>query len=291
MILFDLNQVMISNIMKQVKKDMANLDENLVRHMVLNSIRSYNRQFREVYGKMILCCDNGKSWRKSVYPQYKASRRKDYDKSIYDWNKIYELINMIKEEIKEEIGYRTIEINGVEADDIIGVLAPLIVEERNEPVLIISGDKDFLQLQETVGIDQFSPTLKNFMVADDPKGYLLEHTLKGDAVDGIPNFLSPDDCLVNQKRQKNLYRELISEILEQDDPVRYIVQKYGEDSDEKMNFERNQKLIDLKNTPFELIDKILEEYRKPITHKSKTHVLSYLAKHKLKELTNKIEDF
>ena len=46
MILLDLNQVMISNLMIQIQGGKVDLNEDLIRHMVLNSIRLYRSKFR-----------------------------------------------------------------------------------------------------------------------------------------------------------------------------------------------------------------------------------------------------
>lgn len=290
MILLDLNQVMISNIMRHIKSS-NDYDENLIRHMVLNSIRSYNRQFREVYGKMILCCDNGRSWRKDAYKEYKASRKKHYEKSDIDWSRIFELIEMMKGELKTRLGYHVMEIKSAEADDIIGVLAPLIIREKGEPVLILSGDKDFLQLQKYVGVDQYAPVTKTFLNVDDPDKYLMEHILKGDKIDGVPNFLSPDNTYVESKRQVTLSTKLLNEILDQEFPEGFIEFKYGTDSEELMGFYRNKMMIDLTQVPNDLEEEIIKVYRNVPKIKTKNEILQYFIDYKLRELSSKIEDF
>ena len=37
-------------------------DENMLRHMMLNSVRMYNKKFRDQYGQMIICCDGANNW-------------------------------------------------------------------------------------------------------------------------------------------------------------------------------------------------------------------------------------
>lgn len=91
MIIVDLNQVMISNFMAQVGNHTnITIDENLFRHMVLNSIRSYNTKFKAEYGEMVIACDAGNNWRRDVFPYYKANRKKARQKSDVDWNTVFE---------------------------------------------------------------------------------------------------------------------------------------------------------------------------------------------------------
>ena len=146
-ILIDLNQVLIANLMQQLNQDKnQKLDEGLIRHMVLNSLRSYNKQFKSKYGKIIICCDSKSYWRREFFPFYKANRKKDRDKSGLDWNLIFLTLNKVRDELKENFPYKTIEVDGAEADDIIGVLAARL--SKHEDVLILSSDKDFGQLQK-----------------------------------------------------------------------------------------------------------------------------------------------
>ena len=81
MIIVDLNQIMISNLMVQINgRNAVELSESLVRHMVLNSLRGHYKRFRREYGEMIIACDSGNVWRREVFPNYKAGRKKVRDK-------------------------------------------------------------------------------------------------------------------------------------------------------------------------------------------------------------------
>ena len=81
MILLDYSQIALSNIIVQ-KVD----DENIIRHMILNSIRMYNKRYRKEYGQMVICADGMNTWRKEYFPQYKAHRKKARSESTMDWN-------------------------------------------------------------------------------------------------------------------------------------------------------------------------------------------------------------
>ena len=172
MILIDLNQVLLSGLMAQIANNKnSNLDESLIRHMILNILRTHVRKFRGEYGEVVLCCDNRKYWRKEFFPFYKAGRKKSREKSDLDWHLIFDMLAKFKSELRENFPYKVIDVEGAEADDIIGTLAPRHV--MHEDVLIISSDGDFLQLQMYNGrspysIKQYNPAQKKFLVSEDP---------------------------------------------------------------------------------------------------------------------------
>lgn len=214
MILIDMNQVMISNLMVQIQLS-NELDAGLVRHMVLNSLRMYNQKFGEEYGELVLCYDSSVIGGES-FPYYKGTRKKDREKSSFNWSSIFEILNQIRDEIREYMPYKVMEVDGAEADDIISVLTKqqaftnIRLQRDMQPatkVLILSGDKDFIQLQKYPWLKQYNPVMKKFVSGMDPKKYILEHVLKGDKSDGIPNYLSPDDTFVEGKRQRLLSEE------------------------------------------------------------------------------------
>ena len=247
MILVDLNQVMISNLMMQLQ-GATKVDPNLVRHMIFNSIRMYKQKFGEKYGDLVICCDDKNYWRKQIFPHYKASRKDDREKSSYDWNEIFTALNEVRDEIRENAPYKVLQVEHAEADDIIGTICHEYgVDLGGQPILILSGDKDFQQLQEYANVEQYSPILKKFIKCNDPKGYLLEHILKGDRGDGVPNILSPGDVFVSGGRQKPMSKKKMTEFM-QNPPV---------DDD---RFKENTVLVDLKQTPTEMRNTILEQY-------------------------------
>jgi hypothetical protein len=284
MILLDLNQIVVSNIIQQInisKND--SVEEDFLRHMILNSIRSVKSKFGEDWGELVICSDSFNYWRKGIFPQYKANRKKSRDASIFDWNAIFKTINKIKNEIRENFPYRYIEISTCEADDIIATLTERY--SSNEKILIISGDKDFVQLQKYPSVSQYSTIMKSWIKEDNPKRYLLEKVLSGDPGDGVPNFLSDDDTFVTEgKRQKRLTKKKIDAILSCAKPESIM------SSSELSGYMRNKYLIDFDFIPDELQEQILKEYDKPI-EVTPTHVYRYLMKNGLKNLLNNIGDF
>jgi hypothetical protein len=293
MILVDLSQVMISNLFANMamakkkdptKKDDKKIlwDEDLIRHMVLNSLRYYKMKFQAKYGELVICCDSKHYWRRDVFPYYKDSRKKDRDKSEIDWHAVFDSLNKIKAEIKEFFPYKVVEVDRAEADDLIGVIAKR--EHRSERILILSGDKDFVQLQKYPNIDQFAPIQKVFIKSDSPVEALRSHIMTGDSGDGIPNFLSPDDCFVTGTRQTPIRQEKLARWIKESKPENFC--------DIKMlrGYKRNAALIDLEQIPKEIQDAIVAEWEKPFSA-SRKHLLDYFVKNQLVNLMDHLSDF
>lgn len=283
MILVDLNQVLLAGLMAQISSQKGvKLEEHLIRHLVLNILRMHLKTFRNEYGEVVLCCDNRKYWRKEFFPHYKASRKKTREKSALDWHLIFELLNKFKLELKENFPYKVIEVEGAEADDIIGTLVPR--HAAHEKILILSSDGDFLQLQRWgSNVKQYNPAMKKFLKSSDPARELKEKIIRGDKGDGIPNIYSPGDCFVRDLRQKPITKGILEKLLEKN-------YNDWEDETAKIGFSRNQTLIDLTCIPGEIKDKIINTYEetKPAP---KQKMLNYFIEHKLRNLMDVIGEF
>ena len=288
MILVDMNQVTISNLMMQVgSKRQNDVDENLVRHMVLNSLRMYRSRFFEEFGELILCYDNKRYWRRDYFPNYKCNRRKDRANSNLDWNLIFETLNTIRDEIRENFPYKVIEVDGAEADDCIATICMHINQtpDEYEKVLILSSDKDFIQLQKYNFVTQYSPVNKKFINGIDPYLYIKEHILVGDRSDSIPNILSPDNTFVDGLRQKPFSKKRKDSILmSKQEPEDFC------NAEQLRNYQRNKTLIDLNCIPKDVKREIMIEYRKS-PKGERSNLLNYFIQKRLKNLMNDIGDF
>lgn len=284
MILVDMNQCMISNLMMQVKSN-DGLDINLVRHMVLRSLKHYKKTFGEEFGQLVLCYDSKFYWRRELFPFYKQNRKKDRENSHLDWNSIFECLNKIRDEIRENFPYIVMEIYGAEADDIISVLTQYISENSQEKTLILSGDKDFLQLSKYSFIQQYNPIQKKYLTLDNPKEFLIEHIIKGDRSDGIPNFLSDDDTFVSGKRQKPISKKNLVKWIEQN-PNQFCMNKQ-----QLKNYHRNQRLIDLSCIPQDIQDKIVDEFELLNRNVKRGVPINYFLENNLTTLLSEMEDF
>ena len=279
MIIIDFNQVMISNLMMQLGNHTnIPVDEGLFRHMVLNSLRSYKQQFGNKFGDMVIACDDRNYWRKQSFPYYKANRKKTRDASEINWTHVFEVFNKIKSELREFFPYRVIQIESAEADDIIATLVQN--SDSHEEILILSGDKDYIQLHKYSYIKQYDPTRKKWIAHNDPVKYLFEHICKGDSSDGIPNILSDADTFVSGKRQKPLTQKKIDELYSNFDA------KHQYD----VAYERNKQLIDLTMIPKHIKEQVLSKYEEE-EGKDRSKIFNYFIKYKLKNLMENVGEF
>ena len=276
MILIDFTQTIIAGLMVQLKLNDGQLSEDKLRPMIINSIRNYQKRYARDYGEIVLCTDASNPWRREYYPQYKANRKKLRDADDKDWGVIFNTLQVIKDELRDNFPYRYMYVEKCEADDIIAVL----VKHATEPVLIVSGDKDFQQLHSYDGVKQWSPNLNKFIDCVNPQLFLKEHILTGDKSDGIPNILSSDDCMVEGIRQTPLRK-----------PIKDKYLRISIENDDKYyrNYLRNQTLIDFDFIPPNVEDSILSEFEKTAPVRGK--VFDYLRTHRLNELLDNIGDF
>ena len=292
MILIDMNQVMISNLMVHLNTN-TKINEGLVRFMILNSLRMYRSKFSKDYGELVLCYDSKQYWRKVTFPYYKGTRKKDREKSQYNWTEIFELLNKLRDEFTQNLPYPVLTVDGSEADDIIAVLCKyqsqinLKLQKDMQPVkkvLILSGDKDFIQLQKYSFVTQYNPIQKKYVTQTNPHKYVAEHTLKGDRSDGIPNFLSDDDTFIEGKRQKPLTKRNIEKwsAMSPED--------FCFTSEQLRRYNRNRELIDFSCIPKHIEESIIDRYE-TIQVSSRKNLLDYFSKNNLSELLNTIGEF
>jgi len=279
MILLDYSQTVIGSFMA-VGRGNPVVEENLLRHTILNSIRMFRNQFAKDYGEMVICCDDKNNWRKEVFPEYKANRRKNRENDITDWKTLFELLHEMRDDLTKYFPYKVMHVDSAEADDIIGVLC----SEYSEEIMIISGDKDFIQLQKYPNVKQYSPITKKMINGVNPGGYLKEHIFKGDVSDGVPNVLSPDNTFTDRLRQKPLGKNKIASWMEHE------FEDVAPNDEVKRNYQRNRKLIDLTYAPKELSMEIINTYKEaPFGDRSK--LLNYFIQKRLKNLTESIGEF
>ena len=281
MILIDLTQVPIASLMAQTRGGKEPINEDMVRHICLKSLAMYRKKYQRTYGELVLADDSYNVWRKDVYPFYKANRKKTRDKDSKDWNQIFDCISIIREELKVNFPYKYICISKCEADDIIGTLCEKYGDTEN--IMIVSGDKDFQQLQRYRKVKQFSPiTKKNIkLTQEQAEEYLRDHIISGDTGDGVPNVLSQDDVFVSGMRQRPLSKKK-REVIK--DPL------VANDDEVDRNLQRNRSLIDLTYIPNEYKNQILHEFDN-VEVASRGGLLNYFIKNRLMDLEESIGDF
>lgn len=285
MIIVDYSGIAIASIFSQDRPE--EIQEGLIRHMILNSLRRYNLKFRKEYGEMIIACDST-SWRKEAYPQYKAKRKSNRDESPLDWGHFFTLINGVRDEIKENMHYPVVQADRAEADDVIATLVKSTQEfGQSEPVMIVSSDKDFFQLQRYSNVKQFSPMKRDFAKVDDAAFYKFDHVCRGDSSDGVPNVLSVDDTFTEGIRQKPMRAKKIQEWYTAKDDSQ-LMDMMGQET--YRNYCRNKTVIDLDYIPEDITQDINDKYNSQ-TNKNKGRVLTYLIEKRCNMLIDSVSDF
>ncbi|HEY6435735.1 MAG TPA: hypothetical protein VIY47_04030 [Ignavibacteriaceae bacterium] len=286
MIILDLQQIMISNLLMSLNKIDGEINEDFIRHMILNSIRA-NKTKMSKYGELVIACDSRNSWRKQLFPYYKANRKASREASALNWPKIFEILNNIREELKVNFQYRVIHVDTAEADDIIATLARRFAKEAvvdSEMIIIVSGDKDFKQLHYLPDVYQYDPVRKKFVHEQNPQNFIIEHIIKGDPGDGIPNVLSDDDTFVKGIRQHRISKKRMEEWKTDINWNKSIPSKI------ERNYKRNQMLIDLNHVPFDIQESIIKEYDAQ-GGKDRSKIMNYFIQKKLKYLMESINEF
>ena len=281
MILVDSMQISLANISMAFKVYGDEINEGYVRHMILNSLRNYNKQHKEEYGEMVLCYDGGRNWRKTVFPEYKAHRAKSREESTMDWDQIFGWIHGVKDEIRENFPYRVVHVDTAEADDIIAVLAR--ESDPFERHLIISSDKDFVQLHSITGLKQFDPIRKRWITGD-PAESLINKIFYGDKGDGVPNILSDNQVFVQGRRQTPLQKKKYESWKGFEDPVAVLPREYVS------NYKRNKTMVDLKAQPKEVERAILASYDEGVKGRN-DKIFGYLIDKRLAKLQESVQDF
>lgn len=280
MIIVDYSGVAIANLFAM----RISVSEGLVRHCILNSLRLYNAKYRREYGQMVLACDGGGTWRREMFPQYKASRKAARESGDIDWKEFFRILGNVRDEIRENLPFKVVHLQGVEADDIIATLTDSTQEfGKHEPVMIISSDKDFVQLHRYKNVRQYSPMAKEFVKEKDPVRYLQEHVLRGDTGDGVPNVLSPDDIFVSGGRQTPLRTKLMDEWISNWDSLQTKMT-----TEQYRNFQRNQALIDLTKIPSAKKTEIINTFE---SVKPASNTLNYLVEKRCSQLIECAEEF
>jgi hypothetical protein len=292
MIAVDFNQVGISNLMVELggRKD-VDINLPLIRHMILNSIRGYKQKFGSKYGELVIACDNRNYWRRDVFPHYKANRKKNREDSGYDWKAIFEALATVRDELDKVFPYPVINVEGAEADDVIATLAEWTqtndlsgMLDEPKPFLIISGDHDFGQLQKYTNVAQYSPIQKKFVKPErSPEKYVIEHIIRGDTGDGIPNVLSDNTCLLEGRRQKPIMTKKLDEWI--NNPL-----TMPSDPEFVANYDRNKVLVDFTMIPVSVKNAVINNFvNQP--KKDRSQLMNFFMQHRMKMMLEVISEF
>jgi hypothetical protein len=291
-LIVDYSQVVLSNLLAQLGTHTNTpIEVDVLRPMVLNSLRAANVRFRREYGEVVIACDAKNYWRRDFFPFYKANRKKARESIDLDWPSVFKCMDTIREELAEFFPYRVIRVEGAEADDVIGTLCRYTASQtlfedggqEPQPVMILSKDGDFAQLQRYAHVKQFDPIGKKLITCDNPAAYLKEHILRGDTGDGVPNFLSADNCLVMKIRQNAVTKKNVAIWMDKE-PEEFC------DNVQLKNYYRNKTLVDLSQTPESIQTSIIDAYKEQ-GGKDRSRLFNYFVTRRLRHLLEAIGDF
>lgn len=298
MILIDYSQVALATILTFQRELRGNEAEvkNLIRHVTLSTIKSYKKKYGKEYGQIVICTDGRKYWRKEVFEYYKAGRKKARDASDLDWKLIFDTLSEMRDDLAKYFPYKVVNVPRAEADDVIAVMAKwaqsndLVQEglmEEPQKILILSSDKDFKQLQAEWDVKQWSPMQKKYVTASksEIRDWMIEHIVKGDAGDGVPNIFSADDIFLQEGvRQKSVSAKRLAEFIEK-----------GRDAclndNERRNWDRNERLVKFSHIPEDVENEIIESYLNSKPVNDKMGIMNYLIEHRCRLLLDELEDF
>ena len=182
-------------------------------------------------------------------------------------------------------------VDNLEADDVIALLAknaPEIAEkdvfgDMLHPVLIVSNDKDYKQLHKYPYVKQYFPKKQTIGREENPEFALQELIIHGDKSDGIPNIRSDKNIFMEEgRRQTSISTEFMRRFL-----------KEGTDylsTFEKERYEFNKMLISFDEIPSKYEQEVISEYQKEKKF-SRFNLMQYFARHKLKEMIDRIGEF
>jgi hypothetical protein len=297
MILVDYSQVALSAILtfQRELKGTESEVKNLIRHVTLSTIKSYKKKYGKDYGQIVICCDGRKYWRRDFFQHYKAGRKKARDASDLDWGLIFDTLSEMRDDLAKHFPYKVMHIERCEADDIIAALTKYAQEnelvqeglvEESQKILILSSDKDFKQLQLYPNVKQWSPMQKKYVTATQREiiEYKIEHIVKGDSGDGIPNIMSKDDVFVVGERQRVVTAKRLQEFIENG----FIACK---NDDERRNWHRNTVLVDFDHIPDDVRQEIVQSYINTKPTGDKMAIMNYLIEHRCRLLLDELEDF
>ena len=279
MILLDYRQ--IANVVFFSGFDQNGYDEDKFKNYFINYALHFKKRFLE-YGEYVICLDSKDYWRKSIFPYYKASRKKSREESDIDYKKVYELFDAMVNDIQEHLPWKLVSAKRAEADDCIGVLATRF--HQKEKIVIVSGDKDFLQLQKYPNIVQYSPLEKKMLIEANPEIALREKIIRGDKGDGVPNCRTKDDIFVADGRSKSIMKTWLEPILKSPSFDHMLTEE------EAKYYNRNKNLIDLSCIPKDISDEIISNYSNYVPNK-KSKIFPYLSNNNYSNLIDRLGEF
>lgn len=315
LILVDFNQIALANIFIFMG-DLKNADEkemlDICRHGIINTLISYKKKFGAEYGDLIITADAGNYWRKDVFPEYKANRYKDKEESDFNWELAWKCLNQVRDEIQAIFPWRFLRVKRCEADDIIAVLCKYSQDneyitsgliDEPQPMLIISSDGDDAQLGIYENIRQWCPKKKTYLPRKskkDLKLYMVDHVVKGDTGDGVPNIFMRSTFFLDRKekeRQKTVTQKILDSFLEHGIDAIDLLPKEKDESEKdyqerlkqiRMRYVQNKTVVLFEHIPDYISESILQYYHDNPSTGTLDNVRKYFIKNRMRLLMEEL---
>ena len=286
-------------------------------HLTLASVNQVVRKYGIDH---VVFCLEGRSWRKDIYPQYKAHRRvaeASLTEAEQEENKMFwETYELFTTFLREKTNVSVLRHERAEADDIIARFVHL---HPNDTHYIISSDTDYVQLiNENVhqynGVSNQLITLDGYhdekgrLIVDkktkepkllgDPQFVLFEKIMRGDAGDnvfsaypgvrtkGSKNKVGLIEAYADRTKQGFNWNNMMLQRWVDPDGVEHRVRE---------DYERNRLLIDLTAQPDEIKDKvdasITSGVRIQTTPQVGIHFMKFCGKYELAKISEQAETY
>ncbi|QDH49150.1 ribonuclease [Pantoea phage Phynn] len=264
------------------------INESIIRHIVLDTIRSNVVKFKGEYPEIVLAFDDNKYWRRNKAWYYKKHRKAEKEKSDWDWDRLSGFLNPTYDEVRTTLPYKGIRVDFAEADDVIAVVTKDAVA-KGKRVLIVSADSDFAALQKFPSVKQWSPTLKKWVTCKhgSPEADLRMKIIKGDKKDSIACIKIRSDYIVTKvegERAPSIMQKELDVWLESVDPTIEMTPEMA------ARYRENEELRDFEFIPKDIENSILEVYNAPKIG-SRAKFERYCMDHKLSRIFEKMSDF
>jgi len=254
-------------------------------HIGINSLWGHFKKHRPDH--LVLAFEGGNNWRKKYTASeacvsgkgYKANRIHDSSKELF-----YQLIGDFQNILKQHTSITCLSGDTLEGDDVIARYAQRCSEAGDE-VIIISGDKDFIQLLKYPGVRLFDTDKGKERVHEDPEYFMFEKCFRGDSGDNVmsayPRVRSTR--LIKAYHDEFEFLQLIKEEWSIKDPDTGTEKKFVVED----LFNENKILMDLEAQPEDIrkkIDEAIDECLATQNKYSNFHFMGFCGRHGLKEI-------
>jgi len=167
-----------------------------ISYFLLLQVFRYVNQFKP--DKVYIAVDGGGSWRKLIYPYYKANR-KSFRESFPDvnWDAVFKEYDTLLQNLQRFTPFIVIKIEGLEGDDIISYICRY---EKDAQIVIVSKDKDLKQLLVLPHVSLYlvKPKKKSEPIRSDDNNTVEQKIANGDVSDNIPKARSLEEAIRNE---------------------------------------------------------------------------------------------